>query len=64
MNFAIPPADKKKVLIVGGGVSGMQAALTCAERGHDVICAKKRTGSAVRCAARSMCRLRRNWTIT
>lgn len=28
--------EKKKVLVIGGGVSGMQAAITAAERGHDV----------------------------
>ena len=33
----LPPAkEKKDVLVVGGGVAGMQAALTAAERGHRV----------------------------
>lgn len=29
-------AKKKKVLVIGGGAAGMQAAVTAAERGHDV----------------------------
>ena len=51
MNFSIPPAEKQKVLIAGGGVAGMQAALTCAERGHTVILCEKtdRLGGALRC---------------
>ena len=51
MNLAIPPAQKKKVLIAGGGVAGMQAALTCAGRGHEVILCEKsgRLGGALRC---------------
>jgi 2,4-dienoyl-CoA reductase-like NADH-dependent reductase (Old Yellow Enzyme family)/thioredoxin reductase len=49
--FDIPPAVKKKVLIAGGGIGGMQAALTCAERGHQVILCEKasRLGGALRC---------------
>ena len=31
----------KKVLVVGGGVGGMQAAITAFDRGHDVILAEK-----------------------
>ena len=51
MVFAIPPAISKRVLIAGGGIAGMQAALTCAERGHDVILCEKsgRLGGALLC---------------
>ena len=31
-----PAPVKKKVVVVGGGPSGMQAAVVCAKRGHDV----------------------------
>ena len=38
----LPPVrNKKQVLVVGGGVAGMQAALTAAERGHRVILCEK-----------------------
>ena len=39
--FDIPPKIKKKVLVAGGGIGGMQAALTCAQRGHEVILCEK-----------------------
>ncbi len=35
------PAVKKKVLVAGGGVGGMQAALTAARRGHEVTLCEK-----------------------
>ena len=35
------PEMKKRVLIVGGGPAGMQAALTAAARGHQVTLAEK-----------------------
>jgi 2,4-dienoyl-CoA reductase-like NADH-dependent reductase (Old Yellow Enzyme family)/thioredoxin reductase len=35
--FSAPPSAAKKVLIVGGGPAGMQAAITAAQRGHDVM---------------------------
>ena len=48
---AIPAASPKTVLVVGGGVAGMQAALTAAQRGHRVILCEKtgRLGGTLRC---------------
>ena len=48
----VPEAkEKKKVLIAGGGIAGMQAAITAAERGHEVILCEKtdRLGGVLRC---------------
>jgi 2,4-dienoyl-CoA reductase-like NADH-dependent reductase (Old Yellow Enzyme family)/NADPH-dependent 2,4-dienoyl-CoA reductase/sulfur reductase-like enzyme len=44
-------ARRKRVLVAGGGVAGMQAALTAVERGHDVVLCEKggRLGGALRC---------------
>lgn len=33
--------QQKRVLVIGGGCTGLQAALTCAERGHKVILIEK-----------------------
>ncbi len=46
-----PVREKKTVLIAGGGIGGMQAAITCAQRGHDVILCEKtaRLGGTLRC---------------
>ena len=47
----LPHAARKTVLVAGGGVAGMQAALTAAERGHQVILCEKedRLGGVLRC---------------
>ena len=48
---AIPPRVKKRVLVAGGGVGGMQAALSCAKQGHDVTLCEKtdQLGGILRC---------------
>lgn len=40
-NFIQPAAKTKNVLVAGGGPGGMQAAITAAERGHNVILCEK-----------------------
>lgn len=35
------PVEKKKILVVGGGPAGMEAAITAASRGHEVTLAEK-----------------------
>ena len=49
--FTRPQATPKKVLIAGGGAAGMEAAATCAARGHEVILCEKsdRLGGVLRC---------------
>lgn len=44
---------KKRVLVCGGGVGGMQAAITAADRGHEVILCEKgsQLGGCLRCEA-------------
>ena len=47
----LPPVkERKKVLIIGGGPAGMQAAITASRRGHDVTLIEKdaRLGGTVR----------------
>ena len=40
--YKIEPAKKKKkIAIIGGGIGGMEAALVCAKRGHDVTLYEK-----------------------
>ena len=45
------PAEKKQVLVLGGGVAGMQAAITAAKRGHRVSLYEKsdRLGGVLLC---------------
>ena len=47
--FTQPSTGRKKVLIAGGGPGGMQAAITAADRGHDVVLCEKgsRLGGAL-----------------
>ncbi|AKL95772.1 NADH:flavin oxidoreductases, Old yellow enzyme family [Clostridium aceticum] len=39
--FALPASAPKKVLVAGGGPGGMEAAITAAKRGHEVILCEK-----------------------
>jgi pyruvate/2-oxoglutarate dehydrogenase complex dihydrolipoamide dehydrogenase (E3) component len=47
----VPAVKKQKVLVAGGGIAGMQAALTAAGAGHEVILCEKsgRLGGAILC---------------
>jgi len=49
--FDTTPVKAKKVLVAGGGIGGMKAALTAAYRGHKVILCEKTgvLGGALRC---------------
>lgn len=49
--FEAPPIYKRKVLVAGGGMAGLQAAITCAQRGHSVVLLEKsdKLGGALRC---------------
>jgi 2,4-dienoyl-CoA reductase-like NADH-dependent reductase (Old Yellow Enzyme family)/thioredoxin reductase len=49
--FMRPAAKRKKVLVAGGGIAGMEAALTCRRRGHEVILCEKsgQLGGVLRC---------------
>ena len=48
---ALPPVSPKRVLVAGGGIAGMQAALTTAQNGHQVVLCEKSgsLGGAIRC---------------
>ncbi len=48
---AQPHFRRQRILVVGGGISGMQAALTAARYGHEVILCEKsgRLGGKIRC---------------
>lgn len=39
--YRLPAKHKHKVAVIGGGPGGMQAAITCAERGHEVALYEK-----------------------
>ena len=41
--YALPDAVRKRVLVIGGGVSGMQAALSAKKFGHEVTLCEKGT---------------------
>lgn len=47
----LPAARKKKVLVVGGGVAGLKAAVTAAQRGHEVVLCEKsdKVGGILKC---------------
>jgi len=49
--MAPPVRSKKTILVAGGGIAGMQAALTAADRGHKVILCEKgdRLGGVLLC---------------
>ncbi|MBR2521477.1 MAG: FAD-dependent oxidoreductase [Oscillospiraceae bacterium] len=51
MKYGESPSRRRRVLVVGGGIGGMRAALTCAQRGHEVVLCEKsdRLGGAIRC---------------
>ena len=51
INAALPPVKKQKVLVAGGGIAGMQAAITASELGHEVtLCEKTASlGGPIQC---------------
>jgi pyruvate/2-oxoglutarate dehydrogenase complex dihydrolipoamide dehydrogenase (E3) component len=51
--FDVPPRHLKRILVAGGGIAGMQAALTASARGHEVILCEKtdRLGGVLTCEA-------------
>jgi 2,4-dienoyl-CoA reductase-like NADH-dependent reductase (Old Yellow Enzyme family)/thioredoxin reductase len=50
---ALPAPEKQRVLVIGGGIAGMQAALTASRNGHDVILCEKsgELGGKILCEA-------------
>lgn len=57
-------STKRKIVIVGGGPGGLEAARICAERGHDVVLfeASDRLGGQLNLAAKGMTR-RQIWSV-
>jgi 2,4-dienoyl-CoA reductase-like NADH-dependent reductase (Old Yellow Enzyme family)/thioredoxin reductase len=52
-----PAQDKKKVLVIGGGPSGMQAAIIASQRGHDVeLWEQGRLGGQARLSSIAPCK--------
>ncbi len=49
--YNLPEAKKQRVLVIGGGIAGMQAALSASEFGHDVVLCEKTDvlGGAILC---------------
>ena len=41
LKYLLDAKQKKKVVVIGGGVAGMQVTQTCRERGHDVVLFEK-----------------------
>ena len=39
--YALPAARKQRVLVIGGGIAGMEAALTASRNGHEVVLCEK-----------------------
>ncbi|MDD7482772.1 MAG: FAD-dependent oxidoreductase [Clostridia bacterium] len=52
-NEIVPAAEKKKVLVIGGGPAGMEAAYVAKKRGHEVVLCEKQEelGGLLRLAA-------------
>jgi 2,4-dienoyl-CoA reductase-like NADH-dependent reductase (Old Yellow Enzyme family) len=50
---ALPTPEKQRVLVIGGGIAGMQAALTASKNGHDVVLCEKsgELGGKILCEA-------------
>ena len=51
--YSLPEPEKQRVLVIGGGITGMQAALTANKCGHDVILCEKsgELGGRILCEA-------------